>query len=249
MKQLEGKVAIVTGASKGIGAGIAKTFALDGARVVINYASDKAGAEKTAVEIEKSGGQAFIVKADVGKENEAQALVHETVKRFGKLDTLVNNAGVFRFTPFTEIDEKYFDWMMKINVLGPVLMTKAALPHFSKSGSSVVNLSSVLSQSFIPGMALYSASKAAINSLTGALAIELAPKGIRVNAILPGATDTEGAHTLGMLGGDSEKQVIAATPLGRIGLPEDIANLAAFLASDAASWLTGEIVRSSGGMR
>ena len=181
MKQLEGKVAIVTGASKGIGAGIAKRLLL------------------TA---QKSSSAMHLIKQE-----------------------------------------------MKINVLGPVLMTKAALPHFSKSGSSVVNLSSVLSQSFIPGMALYSASKAAINSLTGALAIELAPKGIRVNAILPGATDTEGAHTLGMLGGDSEKQVIAATPLGRIGLPEDIANLAAFLASDAASWLTGEIVRSSGGMR
>ena len=248
MGELKGKVAVVTGASKGIGAGIAKRFGAAGAAVVVNYASSKEGADKVVAEISKNGGKAIAVKADVSKAAEVKKLFEETKRAFGKLDVLVNNAGVFRFAPLEQLSEDEFQREFNINVLGTLLATKEALNHFNGNGS-VINLSSVVSKSPIPNSSVYSATKGAVDTLTVGLSRELAPRNIRVNVIAPGGVETEGAHEIGMIGSDFEKQLIAQTPLARLGQPGDIAEVAVFLASDASRWLTGERISASGGFR
>jgi 3-oxoacyl-[acyl-carrier protein] reductase len=248
MGVLTGKVAVVTGASKGIGAGIAKRFGAAGASVVVNYASSREGADKVVAEIKKEGGKAIAVKADVSKAGEVKQLFEETKRAFGKLDVLVNNAGVFRFAPLQDVTEDEFHREFNINVLGTLLATQEALNHFNGSGS-VINVSSVVSTSPIPNSSVYAATKGAVDTLTVGLSRELAPRNIRVNAIAPGGVETEGTHEIGMVGSDFEKQIVAGTPLGRLGQPDDIAQVAVFLASDASAWLTGERISASGGAR
>jgi 3-oxoacyl-[acyl-carrier protein] reductase len=248
MSELKGKVAVVTGASKGIGAGIAKRFGEAGASVVVNYASSREGADKVVAEITKGGGKAIAVNADVSKAGDVKKLFDETKRAFGKLDVLVNNAGVFRFAPLEQVTEEEFHREFNINVLGTLLATKEALNHFNGSGS-VINVSSVVSTSPIPNSSVYSSTKGAVDTLTIELSRELAPRNIRVNVIAPGGVETEGTHEIGMIGTDFEKQIIAGTPLGRIGQPGDIAEVAVFLASDSSRWLTGERIAASGGFR
>ena len=248
MGELTGKVAVVTGASKGIGAGIAKRFGAAGASVVVNYASSREGADKVVAEIKKGGGKAIAVKADVSKASEVKQLFDETKRAFGKLDVLVNNAGVFRFAALQDVTEDEFHREFNINVLGTLLATKEALNHFNGSGS-VINMSSVASTSPVPNSSIYSSTKGAIDTLTIGLSRELAPRKIRVNVIAPGGVETEGTHDIGMVGSDFEKQIVAGTPLGRLGQPDDIAQVAVFLASDASAWLTGERIAASGGFR
>jgi 3-oxoacyl-[acyl-carrier protein] reductase len=248
MSELKGKVAVVTGASKGIGAGIAKRFGEAGASVVVNYASSKEGADKVVAEITKGGGKAIAVKADVSKADDVKKLFDETKRAFGKLDVLVNNAGVFRFAPLEQVTEDEFHREFNINVLGTLLATKEALNHFNGSGS-VINVSSVVSTSPVPNSSVYSSTKGAVDTLTIELSRELAPRNIRVNVIAPGGVETEGTHEIGVIGSDFEKQIIAQTPLGRMGQPDDIAQVAVFLASDASAWLTGERISASGGFR
>jgi len=248
MGELKGKVAVVTGASKGIGAGIAKRFGAAGASVVVNYASSREGAEKVVADITKNGGKAIAVKADVSKAADVKKLFEETSRAFGKLDILVNNAGVFRFAPLEEVTEDEFHREFNINVLGTLLATREAVKHFNGSGS-VINVSSVVSTSPPPNSSVYSATKGAVDTLTVGLSRELAPRNIRVNVIAPGGVETEGTHEIGVIGSDFEKQIIAQTPLGRMGQPDDIAQVAVFLASDASGWLTGERIAASGGFR
>jgi 3-oxoacyl-[acyl-carrier protein] reductase len=248
MGELTGKVAVVTGASKGIGAGIAKRFGAAGASVVVNYASSREGADKVVAEIKKGGGKAVAVKADVSKASEVKQLFDETKRAFGKLDVLVNNAGVFRFAALQDVTEDEFHREFNINVLGTLLATKEALNHFNGSGS-VINVSSVVSTSPVPNSSVYSSTKGAVDTLTIQLSRELAPRNIRVNVIAPGGVETEGTHEIGMVGSDFEKQIVASTPLGRLGQPDDIAQVAVFLASDASKWLTGERIAASGGYR
>ena len=248
MSELKGKVAVVTGASKGIGAGIAKRFGEAGASVVVNYASSREGADKVVAEITKGGGKAIAVKADVSKAGDVKKLFDETKRAFGKLDVLVNNAGVFRFAPLEQVTEEEFHREFNINVLGMLLATKEALNHFNGSGS-VINVSSVVSTSPVPNSSVYSSTKGAVDTLTIELSRELAPRNIRVNGIAPGGVETEGTHEIGMIGTDFEKQIVAETPLGRIGQPDDIAEVAVFLASDSSRWLTGERIAASGGFR
>src|SRR6478752_3124867 len=248
MGELTGKVAVVTGASKGIGAGIAKRFGAAGASVVVNYASSREGADKVVAEIKKGGGKAIAVKADVSKAGEVKQLFEETKRAFGKLDVLVNNAGVFRFAALQDVTEDEFHREFNINVLGTLLATKEALNHFNGSGS-VINVSSVVSTSPVPNSSVYSSTKGAVDTLTIQLSRELAPRNIRVNVIAPGGVETEGTHEIGMIGTDFEKQIVAGTPLGRIGQPGDIAEVAVFLASDSSRWLTGERIAASGGFR
>ena len=249
MSRLKGKVAIVTGASKGIGAGIARGLAEAGASVVVNYASSREGADRVVAQIEAAGGKAIAVHADVSKADDVKRLFDETKKSFGALDILVNNAGVYEFAPLEEVTEKEFHREFGINVLGTLLTTRESLKHFGPGGGSVINLSSVASEKAIPNAAVYSATKSAVDSITRSLAKELGARKIRVNAIAPGMVETEGAHRLGVIGSDFEKQLIADTPLGRTGQPEDIARLAVYLASEDAGWLTGERITASGGMR
>ncbi len=248
MSKLAGKVAIVTGASKGIGAGIAQALAADGASVVVNYASSKAGADAVVERIAKAGGKAIAVKADVSKADEAQALVDATVKEFGRLDVLVNNSGVYQFAPLEEITEEQFHRQFGINVLGLLLTTQAAAKHLGESGS-VINIGSVVSHITPPGSAVYSGTKGAVDAITGVLSRELGPRGIRVNSINPGMVETEGAHDAGVIGSDFQDEVVGHTPLGRIGQPDDIARAVAFLASDDSRWLSGELVKAAGGYR
>jgi len=248
MGELTGKVAVVTGASKGIGAGIAKRFGAAGASVVVNYASSREGADKVVAEIKKGGGKAIGVKADVSKAGEVKQLFEETKRAFGKLDVLVNNAGVFRFARLQDVTEDEFHREFNINVLGTLLATKEALNHFNGSGS-VINVSSVVSTSPVPNSSVYSSTKGAVDTLTIQLSRELAPRNIRVNVIAPGGVETEGTHEIGMVGSDFEKQIVASTQLGRLGQPDDIAQVAVFLASDASKWLTGERIAASGGYR
>jgi 3-oxoacyl-[acyl-carrier protein] reductase len=249
MSRLKGKVAVVTGASKGIGAGIAKALAAEGASVVVNYASSKEGADKVVAEITGSGGKAISAHGDVANSAGVEKLFAETKKTFGKLDILVNNAGVFQFQPLETVTESDFHRQFNINVLGTVLATQQALKLFGPDGGSVVNVSSVVSTGPPPMSSVYSATKGAIDTLTVALSRELAPKKIRVNSVNPGVTETEGVHAIGFLGGDQEKQFVANTPLGRVGQPDDIAKAVVFLASDDSRWITGEAVRVSGGLR
>jgi 3-oxoacyl-[acyl-carrier protein] reductase len=248
MSRLAGKVAIVTGASKGIGAGIARSFGAAGASVVVNYASSREGADRVVAQIEAAGGKAIAVQGDVSKAADVKKIFAATKQAFGSIDILVNNAGVFDFAPLENVTEKEFHREFDINVLGTLLATQEALNHFGPNGGSVINISSIVSVNPVPNSVVYSATKSAVDSITKSLARELAPRRIRVNAIAPGGVETEGTHTLGVIGSDFEKQMVAATPLGRLGQPEDIARLALHLASEESAWLTGERITASGGL-
>ncbi len=247
MSKLTGKVAIVTGASKGIGAGIAKGLGAAGAAVVVNYASSKEGADRVVAEIKSKGGKAFAVQGDVSKAADVKRLFEETKKSFGSLDVLVNNAGVFEFGPLEAVTEAEFHREFNTNVLGPILTIQEALKHFGPKGGSVINISSVTGANPVPNSAVYSATKGAVDSITRGLAKELGSRNIRVNAIAPGGVETEGTRRIGIIGSDFEKQIVAGTPLGRFGQPEDISRVAVFLASDDSGWLTGERITASGG--
>ena len=247
MSDLKGKVAVVTGASKGIGAGIAKSLAAAGAAVVVNYASSKDGADRVVSAIAAKGGQAIAVKGDVAKAADVQRLFDETKKAFGRIDVLVNNAGIYQFHALEEVTEDAFHHHFNTNVLGTLLATKEAVKHFGPSGGSVINISSVASETAMPTTAVYSATKGAVDTLSRVLAAELGPRKIRVNVIAPGGVETEGTHSAGVIGTDFEKMMVAKTALGRIGQPDDIARIAVFLASDDAGWLTGERIAASGG--
>ena len=249
MGELTGKVAVVTGASKGIGAGIAKGLGAAGAAVVVNYASGKDGAERVVADITAKGGKAIAVQGDMSKAADVRRLFDETRRAFGGLDVLVNNAGVFKFEPLEAVTEDEFHREFDINVLGPILTTQEAVKHFGPAGGSVINISSVVSFNPQPLSLVYSATKSALDSVTRLLARELGPRKIRVNSINPGFTDTEGTQRTELIGSDFEKQAIAQTPLGRTGTPEDIAPAVVFLASDRAGWLTGESIRVSGGLQ
>lgn len=249
MSQLKNKVAVVTGASKGIGAAIAKKYAAAGASVVVNYASSKAGADAVVAEITKAGGKAIAVQGDMSKQADIDRLFAETKKAYGKLDILVNNAGVFEFLPLEAITEEHYHKQFNLNVLGLILATKKAVELFGEAGGNVINVSSVVAKSPQPNGAVYSATKAAVDAVTRSLALELGPKRVRVNSINPGMIETEGVHSAGFLGTDFHKKLVAETPLGRIGQPDDIAKAALFLASDESGWVNGETLVVSGGNR
>jgi 3-oxoacyl-[acyl-carrier protein] reductase len=248
-KKLAGKVAVVTGASKGIGAAIAKQLAAEGAAVVVNYASSKTGAEKVVAEIAGSGGKAIAVQGDMAKTADIKRLFEQAKQAFGRLDILVNNAGIYEMLPLEQITAEHFHKHFDLNVLGLVLATQEALKHFGPEGGSIINTSSVVSTLGIPGGSVYSATKAAVDAVTRSLAKELGPRKIRVNSINPGMVETEGTHGAGIIESDFRKQVEATTPLGRIGQPQDIAPAVAFLASSDSSWITGETLYISGGFR
>ena len=249
MGKLQGKVAIVTGASKGIGAAIAKAYAAEGAAVVVNYASSREGADRVVAEITGTGGKAIAVGGDVSKSADVASLFAATQKAFGKIDILINNAGVYRFAPLEEVTEADYRRHFDINVLGPLLTMREALKYFPAAGGAVINVSSVAAYSPTPTASVYSGTKGALDTITLVLAHELGARNIRVNSLNPGLIETEGVHTLGAIGTDFEKDVVARTPLGRIGQPDDIAKVAVFLASDDAGWITGERVAASGGLR
>lgn len=246
---LNGKVAIVTGASKGIGAGIAKKLAAAGAAVAVNYAGSKEGADKVVNQIISDGGRAIAVQGYVDRPADVKRIFDETKSQLGRIDIVVNNAGVYKFEPVEEIAEDEFHRQFNINVLGPILTTKEALKHFPEAGGNIINISSVVSTNPSANLAVYSATKGALDTLTRGLAVELAPKNIRVNSVAPGPVVTEGFEQLGIIGSDFEQTMLANTPLGRIGQPSDIGSVVAFLASDDSAWITGENLRASGGMR
>jgi 3-oxoacyl-[acyl-carrier protein] reductase len=248
MSKLKGKVAVVTGASKGIGAAIAKSLAAEGASVVVNYASSKAGATAVVDAITAAGGKAVAVGGDVSKAAEAQGIIDSAIKNYGRLDILVNNSGVYEFGPIESFTEEQFHRIFNINVLGLLLTTQAALKHIGEGGS-IINIGSVVSRVTPPTSSVYTATKGAVDAITGVLAKELGAKKIRVNSINPGMVETEGTQTAGVLGSDWEKATVAQTPLGRLGQPGDIASVAVFLASDDAKWLTGELILTGGGLR
>ena len=248
-KKLENKVAVVTGASKGIGAAIARHMATEGASVVVNYSSSKQGAERVVEEITKAGGRGISVKADVSDPAEIERLFAEAGKAYGTVDILVNNAGVYDFAPVEDLTEDHFHRQFNLNVLGLLLATRAAVKQFSPEGGSVINISSVVSTVGFPGTVVYSGTKGAVDSVTRSLAKELGPRGIRVNAINPGMIETEGVHAAGIADSELRQQVEAQTPLGRIGQPDDIAKVAVFFASDDSGWVTGETLMVSGGQR
>ncbi|MFO0875298.1 MAG: glucose 1-dehydrogenase [Phycisphaerales bacterium] len=247
-RKLEGKVAIVTGASKGIGASIATHLAAEGAAVTVNYASSKEGADRVVAEIVGQGGKAIAVQANVAKQADIQRLFAETGKAFGRLDILINNAGVYEFLPIEQVTTEHFHRMFDLNVLGLVLATQEAIKHFGPSGGSVVNVSSLAAALAPPTTSVYSATKAAVNAVTRSLAQELGARKIRVNAVNPGMVETEGVHSAGITESDFRRHVEAQTPLGRIGQPKDVAPAVVFLASDDAEWITGETLYISGGM-
>ncbi|MDX6713041.1 MAG: 3-oxoacyl-[acyl-carrier protein] reductase [Blastocatellia bacterium] len=249
MSNLKGKVAIVTGASKGIGAGIAKGLGSAGAAVVVNYATSKEGADRVVAEITREGGKAIAVQGDVSKATDVQRLFEVTKKAFGSLDVLVNNAGIFQFDPLESVTEEEFHREFNTNVLGLILTTQEAVKYFGPGGGSVINIGSVVSSITPPMSVVYTATKGAVDAITRVLAKELGPRKIRVNSINPGGVETEGVHRIGMIGSPQEKQMVAQTPLGRLGQPEDIAPVAVFLASAASGWVTGEIIKASGGYR
>jgi 3-oxoacyl-[acyl-carrier protein] reductase len=248
-QKLSGKVALVTGASKGIGAAIAKHLAAAGAAVVVNYASSKTGADNVVAEIAAAGGRAVAIQGDVGKPDDITRLLAEMKAQFGRIDILVNNAGVYEFGALEAITPEHFHRQFNINVLGLLLTTRAAVTLFPATGGSIVNIGSVVSSIRPPASAVYSGTKAAVDAITGVLAKELGPKKIRVNALNPGIVETEGTRTAGLIGSDFEKHANTQTPLGRTGQPPDIASVAVFLASDESGWLTGEELHASGGMR
>jgi 3-oxoacyl-[acyl-carrier protein] reductase len=247
MSKLKNKVAVVTGASKGIGAAIAKSLAAEGASVVVNYASSKAGADKVVAEITKAGGKAVAVGGDVSKAAEAQGIIDAAVKNYGHLDILVNNSGVYEFGTVEEITEASFHKMFNVNVLGTLLVTQAAIKHLG-DGASIINIGSAITRLKPAGTAVYTATKGAIDTITSVFAKEFGARKIRVNSINPGLVETEGTHTQGVIGSDFEKNIIPQTPLGRIGNTSDIAKVAVFLASDDSGWLTGELLPASGGL-
>jgi 3-oxoacyl-[acyl-carrier protein] reductase len=247
--KLAGKVAVVTGASKGIGASIAKHLAAEGAAVVVNYASSKTGADKVVAEIISAGGKAVAVQGDVSKKVDIDRLFVETKKAYGQVDVLVNNAGIYEFAPLEVITEDHFHKQFNLNVLGLILTTQEAVKYFPATGGSIINLSSVVGVNPLPQASVYSATKAAVDAITKSLAKELGPKKIRVNSINPGMIETEGVHAAGFLETEFPKQIVAQTPLGRIGQPQDIGKVAAFFASDDSGWVTGETLLISGGMR
>jgi 3-oxoacyl-[acyl-carrier protein] reductase len=249
MSKLTGKVAVVTGASKGIGAGIAKALAAEGAAVVVNYASSKKDADRVVAEIKGDGGKAVAVQGDVSNATDVRRIFAETKKAFGQLDVLVNNAGVYQFASLEEITEELFHRLFNTNVLGLLLATQEAAKHFGTEGGSVINIGSTVTQINPPTTAVYTATKGAVDAVTHVLAKELGPRKIRVNSINPGVVETEGIHTMGFLGTDFQKNIEAQTPLGRIGQPEDLAPVAVFLASSDSGWLTGETLLASGGLR
>jgi 3-oxoacyl-[acyl-carrier protein] reductase len=248
MAKLDGKVAVVTGASKGIGSAIAKALANEGAAVVVNYASSKAGADAVVEAITSAGGKAIAVQGDVSKADQAKALIEAAVEQFGRLDVLVNNSGIYEFASVEELTEDHYRRQFDVNVLGVLLATQAASRHLGE-GASVINISSAITHVNTPGAAAYAGTKGAVNAISGVLANELAPRQIRVNVVSPGFVVTEGTHTAGVVGSDMEAGLIAQTPLGRAGQPDDIAGVVAFLASDEARWLTGENITASGGIR
>ncbi|WP_321476144.1 glucose 1-dehydrogenase [uncultured Paludibaculum sp.] len=248
MSKLAGKVAVVTGASKGIGAAIAKSLAAEGASVIVNYASSKVGADAVVGAIAASGGKAVAVGGDVSKAAEAKGLIDAAIRNFGRLDILVNNSGVYEFAPIEGVTEELFHRTFNINVLGLLLTTQAAVPHLGE-GASIINIGSVASSVTPPHSTVYTGTKGAVDAITGVLAKELGARKIRVNSINPGMVETEGVHAAGFIGTDFEKGTVAQTPLGRIGQVDDIASIATFLASDDSKWLTGELVRAGGGLR
>jgi 3-oxoacyl-[acyl-carrier protein] reductase len=248
MGRLTGKVAVVTGASKGIGAGIAQALAAEGASVVVNYASSKAGAEKVVAAITAAGGKAVAVGGDVSKAADAKGIIDTAIKNYGRLDILVNNSGVYEFAPLEAVTEENFHRMFNINVLGALLTTQAAVKHMS-NGGSIINIGSAVSRLTPPNSAVYTGTKGALDAITGVLSRELGPKKIRVNTINPGIVETEGTQTGGFIGSDFDKAFVAMAPLGRIGKVGDIAPIAVFLASDDSSYLTGEQLLASGGVR
>jgi len=248
MDKLTGKVAIVTGASKGIGAGIARQLAADGAKVVVNYASSARGADKVVADIEAAGGTAMAVGADVTNKAQVDALIRAAIDRFGRLDIVVNNAGIYQLAPLEDTTEDLYRRQFDINVLGPLLVIRAAAPHLGHGGS-IINISSNVTRVLPPGSAAYTGTKAALDAITGVLARELGPRGIRVNTVNPGMIETEGTHAAGAIGSDFQAWYERLTPLGRIGQVRDIAPIVSFLASEDAAWVTGEIVLGSGGMR
>jgi 3-oxoacyl-[acyl-carrier protein] reductase len=249
MSKLANKVAIVTGASKGIGASIAKHLAAEGAAVVVNYSSSKSGADRVVEEIKKTGGKAIAVQGDVSKKADIERLFKDTKEAFGSLDILINNAGVYEFTPLENITEQHFHKHFNLNVLGVILSTQEALKYFGPDGGSVINISSVVSTSAPAYASVYSATKGAVDTITKSLAKELGPRKIRVNAINPGMVRTEGVEAAGFSDSDFEKQYVAQSPLGRVGQPEDIAPAAVYLSSADSAWITGETFVVSGGFR
>ncbi len=248
-KKLDGQVAVVTGASKGIGAAIAEQLAAAGAAVVVNYASSRTGADAVVDRIRRADGKAIAVQADVSKLEDVRRLFAEAKKAFGKLDILVNNAGIYEFAPLEAITAEHFHKHFDLNVLGLLLTTQEAAKQFGPAGGSIINLSSFVATSAPPSTSVYSATKAAVNAITRSLAQELGPRKIRVNAVNPGVIETEGLHAAGISGGDFEKQAVAQTPLGRIGRPQDIAPAVVFLASAESAYITGETLYISGGLR
>jgi 3-oxoacyl-[acyl-carrier protein] reductase len=248
MSKLQGKVAVVTGASKGIGAGIAKKLAAEGASVVVNYASSKEGADAVVAAIVAAGGKAVAVAGDVSKQKDAEGIIAAAIETYGRLDTLVNNSGVYEMLPIEAITEEHFHKQFNVNVLGLLLVTQAAVKHLGEGGS-IINISSVVSRITPPASAVYTGTKGAVDAITGVLSRELGARKIRVNAVNPGIVDTEGARSLGFIGSEFEAGVVAQTPLGRTGQPSDIAGIVAFLASDDSAWLTGELLLAGGGLR
>ena len=248
MSKLAGKVALVTGGSKGIGAAIAKALAAEGAAVAVNYATSKAGADTVVGAILDAGGKAVAVGGDVSKTADAQAIVARTVEAFGRLDILVNNSGVYAFSPIEEVSEEQFHTMFNVNVLGLLLVTKAAVAHLGEGGS-IINIGSGVTSLTPAYSSVYTATKGAVDGITGVLSRELGPRKIRVNSINPGIVETEGTHSAGFAGSDFEKGLVALTPLGRAGQPHDIASVAVFLASPDAGWVTGEKLIVGGGLR
>jgi 3-oxoacyl-[acyl-carrier protein] reductase len=248
MSKLKGKVAVVTGASKGIGAAIAKSLAAEGASVVVNYASSKSGARTVVDAITEAGGTAVAVKGDVSKASEAEGIIDAAIKNYGRLDILVNNSGVYEFAPIEAVTAEEFHRIFNINVLGLLLTTQAALKHIGEGGS-IINIGSLVSRITPAASSIYTGTKGAVDAITGVLARELGPKKIRVNAINPGMVETEGTHAGGFLDSDFQKSIVSQTPLGRLGQPGDIASVAVFLASDDSGWLTGEQILAGGGLR
>jgi len=248
MSKLQGKVALVTGASKGIGAAIALELAAQGAAVAVNYSGSKAGAEKVANEIKKAGGKAIVVQANVSDPDSIGPLVSTVVKQLGPIDILVNNAGVYEFGPLEQITPEHFHRQFNLNVLGLLLVTQAAVAQFNPKGGSIINISSVVADG-APGASVYSATKGAVDTISASLAQELGPKKIRVNSLNPGLIETEGVHAAGFIGSDFQKAAEARTPFGRIGQPKDIATAAALLASEDSGWINGQAIHAAGGFR
>ena len=248
-KKLAGKVAVVTGASKGIGAAIAKALAEEGASVIVNYSSSKQDAERVVAEISARGGRAIAVQGDVSKPTDIERLFSAAKRSFDRLDILVNNAGTYEFAPLESVTEQHFHKHFDLNVLGLLLATKEAVKHMGPEGGSVINISSMASSMLMPNSAVYAASKAAVDAITGVLAKELGPRKIRVNAISPGMIETEGSRAGGFVGTDFQKMVEAQAPLGRMGQPDDIAPTAVYLASSDSKYMTGETLLVAGGLR